>query len=165
MEIHPLCQTFPEMSAEEYKALSKDIRDHGLLEPIWTHEGLIVDGPAEYGIRWDDGTTNRKRLYAHKRPTIEALEPPPPEGSGTGDAAELEPHEARVLEALGDSPEGLTSWEIGRKALGGHRRVREIRAVLGRLQARGLVERGTRPTDGRPSVVWALAVAPDGEGG
>jgi hypothetical protein len=48
MEIHPLCQTFPEMSTEEYKALSADIANHGLLEPIWTHQGQIIDGRHRY---------------------------------------------------------------------------------------------------------------------
>jgi hypothetical protein len=44
MEIHPLCQTLPEMSAEEFAALSRDIAEHGLIETIWTHQGRSIDG-------------------------------------------------------------------------------------------------------------------------
>jgi ParB-like chromosome segregation protein Spo0J len=48
MEIHPVAEAFPAMSAEEFAALTDDIRKHGLLEPIWTYQGRIIDGRHRY---------------------------------------------------------------------------------------------------------------------
>lgn len=44
MEFHDTANIFPMMQDDEYAALVEDIRANGLLEPIWTHEGKIVDG-------------------------------------------------------------------------------------------------------------------------
>ena len=44
LPFHPLCEMVPAMSQEEYQALCDDIRAHGLLEPIWTWQGQIIDG-------------------------------------------------------------------------------------------------------------------------
>lgn len=43
-EIHPLADIFPMMAKSELKKLACDIAENGLLEPIWTHEGKIIDG-------------------------------------------------------------------------------------------------------------------------
>jgi ParB-like chromosome segregation protein Spo0J len=45
---HPLADKIPSMSAEEYVILSDDIQQHGLLEPITIHEGMILDGRHRY---------------------------------------------------------------------------------------------------------------------
>jgi len=45
MKIHPLCKILPSMSEEEYAALKDDIKEHGLLEPIWlAKDGKLIDG-------------------------------------------------------------------------------------------------------------------------
>lgn len=42
--IHEVADIFPPMSPEEYQALKADIQKDGQREPIWLHEGAIIDG-------------------------------------------------------------------------------------------------------------------------
>jgi ParB-like chromosome segregation protein Spo0J len=44
MEAHPLCLLLPVMRLEEYKALKRDIKEHGLLSPIVVFEDMVLDG-------------------------------------------------------------------------------------------------------------------------
>ncbi len=44
MEFHPVADLFPLMVGEEFDRLCADILANGLLEPIRTHEGRIIDG-------------------------------------------------------------------------------------------------------------------------
>lgn len=44
MEIHPLCLILPEMARGDYEGLAADIRAKGLLFPIKTYEGKVLDG-------------------------------------------------------------------------------------------------------------------------
>lgn len=48
MELHPLCTLFPRMGDFEFAALVEDIKAHGLLSPIVTYEGMILDGGNRY---------------------------------------------------------------------------------------------------------------------
>jgi len=47
-DFHPVASIFPMMSGEEYDSLKNDIRENGLIEPIWTYEGKILDGRNRY---------------------------------------------------------------------------------------------------------------------
>jgi hypothetical protein len=55
---------FPEMSTEELQALSADISKNGQLDPIWTHEGKIIDGRHRYRICMILGRTPIYREWA-----------------------------------------------------------------------------------------------------
>lgn len=44
LPIHAIAGLFPEMSPDEYAALKADIQANGLREPIWLHEGRVIDG-------------------------------------------------------------------------------------------------------------------------
>ena len=44
MEFHPVANIFPMMNEEEYNALKKDILANGLLQPVYTQKGQIIDG-------------------------------------------------------------------------------------------------------------------------
>lgn len=42
--VHAIASMFPEMGDDEYEALKADIKENGLREPLWLHEGRIIDG-------------------------------------------------------------------------------------------------------------------------
>mgnify|MGYP001566362631 FL=1 len=44
MRAHPVAELFPLLVGQELQSLADDIRAHGLLHPIVTHNGLILDG-------------------------------------------------------------------------------------------------------------------------
>ena len=46
---HPATSLFPAMIDSEYESLKADIRDHGLMTPIWlSKDGRIIDGRHRY---------------------------------------------------------------------------------------------------------------------
>lgn len=48
LEFHEVAGLFPPMEGAEFDELVEDIRQHGLREPIWLHDGKIVDGRNRY---------------------------------------------------------------------------------------------------------------------
>ncbi len=48
MEFHPLTAIFPLMEGQEFTDFKEDIQKNGLLQPIWTFEGKILDGRNRY---------------------------------------------------------------------------------------------------------------------
>lgn len=48
MEVHEVCKMFPEMSRADLGELMSDIARHGVIEPIWTYQGQIIDGRHRY---------------------------------------------------------------------------------------------------------------------
>lgn len=48
MEIHEVCNIFPEMSESEFEELVADIRENGLREPIKTYKSKIIDGKSRF---------------------------------------------------------------------------------------------------------------------
>jgi hypothetical protein len=47
-EFHEVANIFPLMEGEEFNELVQDIRENGLQNPIWLHEGKIIDGRNRY---------------------------------------------------------------------------------------------------------------------
>lgn len=66
--IHPIAEIFPRMPGEEFVALKKDIRENGLLEPIWLHEGKVLDGRHRYYACQEVGATPSYREYTGSNP-------------------------------------------------------------------------------------------------
>jgi len=48
IKFHPVAGIFPMMETLEFESLKADIQRHGQLEPIWTHDGKIIDGRNRY---------------------------------------------------------------------------------------------------------------------
>ena len=48
IKFHPIAAIFPMMNPLEFEGLKADIEKHGQLEPIWTHDGKIIDGRNRY---------------------------------------------------------------------------------------------------------------------
>ncbi len=44
LEFHPIADLFPLMQGSNFDELTEDIREHGLLEPIWLYEDRVLDG-------------------------------------------------------------------------------------------------------------------------
>lgn len=44
LQFHEVTNIFPMMAGDEFKALVEDIKVNGLIEPIWTYQGKIIDG-------------------------------------------------------------------------------------------------------------------------
>ena len=68
LEIHPLADMVPAMTEEEYQALRADIQQHGLLEPITTYEGKILDGRHRYRACQEIGIEARTVAYEGDSP-------------------------------------------------------------------------------------------------
>lgn len=62
-QIHPIAQIFPRMPGEEFVALKKDIRENGLIEPIWIYEGMVLDGRHRYYACQETGSDLKVREY------------------------------------------------------------------------------------------------------
>lgn len=54
-ELHPAAVLFPPMAGKEFDDLIKDIRRHGLREPIKLYEGKILDGRNRYRACAEEG--------------------------------------------------------------------------------------------------------------
>ena len=52
---HPLSAAFPDMPEDEFAALVEDIRQNGLLQPVVTHDGMVLDGWHRYRASLDAG--------------------------------------------------------------------------------------------------------------
>ena len=66
--IHPICDLFPRMPGPEFVALKKDIRENGLLEPIWLYEGKVLDGRHRHFACQEVGVEPRYRQYEGSNP-------------------------------------------------------------------------------------------------
>jgi hypothetical protein len=95
---------------------------------------------------------------------VRARPPVDPPAKDWGDLHAIAPNAVRN-HWLGILRRPGTPWEDLAKERWGPGLIDPAPGIDSHRPARGLVEPGTRPTDGRPSEVWAPAGPPDGEGG
>ena len=63
MDFHPAAEIFPLMSEKEFESLCENVRSRGLLEPIWTFKGRIIDGRNRYNACLRTGIEPRFREW------------------------------------------------------------------------------------------------------
>ena len=66
--IHPLADCFPRMPGPEFVLLKKDIRENGLIEPIWVYDGKVLDGRHRQFACQEVGVEPRYRKYEGTNP-------------------------------------------------------------------------------------------------
>lgn len=69
MKFHPSSEIFPLASPTEFESLKEDIRKHGLREPIWICDGMILDGRNRYRACLELGIEPKTRNYTGDSPT------------------------------------------------------------------------------------------------
>lgn len=60
---HPVASIFPMLDDEAHSSLVADIAENGLLEPIWLHEGQIIDGRNRHRACLEAGVEPRYREW------------------------------------------------------------------------------------------------------
>jgi len=68
MEFHEIANAFPLMESNEFDDLCRDIAANGLLEPIWTYQGKILDGRNRYRACVQVGVKPQYREYTGDNP-------------------------------------------------------------------------------------------------
>lgn len=68
MQAHPAAMLFPLLTESEFATFKADIAANGLLEPIWTCEGMILDGRNRYRACCELGLSPVFRTYTGSSP-------------------------------------------------------------------------------------------------
>ena len=68
---HDVAAIFPLLAGEDYDQLVEDIRHNGLLEPIWTFQGQIVDGRNRWRACRDAGVEPKFREWRGEGSLVE----------------------------------------------------------------------------------------------
>jgi hypothetical protein len=69
MELHPLCTYFPRMSEDEFNALKDNLQHNGQTHPIYTLDGMILDGGNRYRALCELGIEPVMIEYTGSNPT------------------------------------------------------------------------------------------------
>lgn len=63
-EFHEVANLFPMMEGEAFDSLKKDIAANGLIEPVWLHNGKIIDGRNRYNACRETGAELKVREWS-----------------------------------------------------------------------------------------------------
>lgn len=69
MELHPLCTFFPRMPDEEFNSLKESLQTNGQTHPIYTLDGMILDGGNRYRALCELGIEPKMIEYQGPSPT------------------------------------------------------------------------------------------------
>ena len=65
---HPAADLFPLLEGQEFVDLVEDIRSRGLIEPVWMHGGVLLDGRNRWRACNEAGVKVRTRRYVGDDP-------------------------------------------------------------------------------------------------
>jgi ParB-like chromosome segregation protein Spo0J len=138
---HPLCETFPLMTGDNFQALVKDIARHGLREPIMLFEGLVLGGRNRYAACQQAGVEPQFSEYTGHDSLAYVISRNVHRRHLTRD------QRLQVIEALKDNPE-RSDRATAKVASVDHKTVAAVRTAL---QATGEIPQLTKRTgqDGR----------------
>ena len=78
-DFHPVAELFPLLGGNEFDGLVKDVREHGLREPIWLHQdGRIIDGRNRYLACLEAGIEPPQRGAVQEKPGVDPMNAPYP---------------------------------------------------------------------------------------
>jgi hypothetical protein len=69
LELHPLCTYFPRMTEDEFNALKDNLQHNGQTHPIYTLDGMILDGGNRYRALCELGIEPVMIEYTGSNPT------------------------------------------------------------------------------------------------
>jgi len=116
VKLHPICEIFPPMSADEFERLKADIKENGQREPITYWNGLLVDG--------------RHRLRACQDLEVAVIEDElDPETDPVAYAVSTNLHRRHLTEGQ----RGMVAADLAKLKHGGDRKSEEIKGPIGTL--------------------------------
>ena len=68
LEFHPLANIFPFMDKSEFAELVRDVEKNGVLEPVWSFDGQIIDGRHRFKAAQQAGRDCPTREYTGNDP-------------------------------------------------------------------------------------------------
>ena len=71
MEFHEVASIFPLLEGPEFNRLVEDIKTNGLIEPIWTYQGKIIDGRNRYRACIEAGVELQYREWDREGSLVE----------------------------------------------------------------------------------------------
>lgn len=66
MEFHEVANFFPLLTGDEFEEFKQDIKENGLLEPIWIYEDKIIDGRNRYRACMELGVDPQYRTWQNE---------------------------------------------------------------------------------------------------
>lgn len=138
MENHPIANVFPDMAPDDYLALKKDIAQHGQREPIWTYQGLIIDGRHRYRACRELGIEPSSRIWDGQGSLVEFVfglnfyRRHLSEGQRAMAAAKAEPFFTKEVqkEAQPKTKKGRVSYRAAEAFNVGHTAVEQAQTIL-----------------------------------
>jgi hypothetical protein len=109
-QVHPFAELFPLLEGAEFDDLVADVRAHGVREPVWLHEGKILDGRNRFRAAEAAGVECPARSYDGDDPVAFVI------SLNLKRRHLSESQRAMVAAKLATLPHGANQWRSGQLA-------------------------------------------------